>query len=274
MADLTSPYTGAKFVFHTVEHSGEWTDPGPHAFSDDKGISDVKALLEKREAVRRKAQYEKEQEALVPAASKIVPLGNGHLECRNTDCGRGIYWCKHIEQFVKDGRDASDIWDVLAKNDDNDPVLQGLKLQVPYVPTMGQWALVEFGASHFGNYKMYLLTDAEGKVDMKTGEVPSEFLGFASPGDGRRVLRDMVHTWFLPRIDEKKTCQSTAHSFQAQLDWERQVGLGDSTQKEYLAQCWSVFIKGLCLRCASTDALASDDDLVPDVSAPRRGWTR
>src|SRR3954453_3072956 len=95
-----------------------------------------------RDARVRKAQYEKEWETLSPAASSIVPLSNGHLECRNSDCGQGVYWCKHIERFVSDGRDARDIWTIVED-------LNGLKIQVPYIPTLGQWALVQFGEEHF-----------------------------------------------------------------------------------------------------------------------------
>lgn len=215
---------------------------------------------------RRKAQYEKEWETLMPPASSIVPLTNGHLECRNSDCGRGVYWCKHIERFVSDGRDAHDIW---AETKGGELILTGVKIQVPYVPTMGQWALVEIGEEFHGNYKVYLRTDSE---NGNSKYEAAEFLGFFSPGEGRKVLREMVHNWFLPRLTESNECQSSSHSYQAQMEWQEQVTESDPSKKEYLAQCWSVFLKGLCLRCAAADALSSEDDLVPDVSTGRRGW--
>jgi hypothetical protein len=71
-----------------------------------------------------------------------------------------------------------------------------------------------------------------------------------------------------------QTCTATGHSYQAQLEWERMVDMGDPSQKEYLAQCWCVFLRGLCMRCAAADSLAIGDDLVPDVSTAKRSWTR
>jgi hypothetical protein len=96
---------------------------------------------------------------LSPAASSIVPLSNGHLECRNSDCGKGIYWCKHIERFVSDMRDARDVW---AETNNGELSMTGCQIQVPYIPTLGQWALVQFGEEHFGSYKLYLVTSSEG----------------------------------------------------------------------------------------------------------------
>lgn len=244
-----------------------------------KAFAEAKVDLDKfkaeREARWRKEQYEKEWETLSPSSSSIVPLNSGHLECQNSDCGIGTYWCKHIEQYVKDGRDAQSIWDEARPNQGDTLSLTGVKIQVPYVPTLGQWALVEFGDQTHGNYKMYLHW-GDGKADIRTGEIPGvDFLGFFSSGEGRRVLRDMIHAWFLPRISENSVCMATAHSFQAQMDWNRDVIESSPNRKEYLAQCWSVLTKNMCLRCAAADIVSTGkDDLVPDVSASRRGGWR
>lgn len=210
---------------------------------------------------------------LMPASFSIVPLNSGHLECQNSDCGTGTYWCRHIEQYVRDERDAQSIWDEARPKQGDALSMTGVKIQVPYVPTLGQWALVEVGTESHGNYKVDLHW-GDVKTDIRTGEIQGvDFLGFFSPGEGRRVLRDMVHAWFLPRIvEEDLQCASTAHSFQAQLEWDRAVTNGTPGQREYLAQCWSVFTKDMCLRCAAADQVTTGDDLVPDVSAGRRGW--
>lgn len=188
---------------------------------------------------------------------------NGHLECR--DCGMGTYWCNHIQNYIQKGEDAHDLWKTSAE-------IYGLRIQVPYVPTLGQWALVEIGTEHFGSYKLYLHLDFEGKVNINTGEPDTEFLGFISPGDGRRVMREMVHAWFLPRLTEKNQCISASHNFKAQMQWDREVTNSDPSKKEYLAQVWSVHFKGMCLRCAAVSETAGTDDLVPDVRTGRRSW--
>lgn len=194
----------------------------------------------------------------------IKPSRNGHLECR--DCGIGTHWCEHIEWYVQEGLDQKDIWD---ETEDGTLSLTGVRLMVPIIPRLSQWADVGFGAEHHGNYKMELLLDS--KVDIKTGEVPSEFLGFFSPGEGRMVLRSMVLTWFAPRDVEIKECQATTHDFQAQMSWERDHKKG--RERERLAQHWSVFTKGFCLRCAAISDAIGGDDLVPDGGrAGRSPW--
>lgn len=188
----------------------------------------------------------------------VTQTSNGHLECR--DCGLGTNWCEHIREFCEEGHDADLIWiertDVRTGEIKTEPVTP--KIEVPYVPTQSQWARVLIDDENLGNWKLYFVGH---------GDETRDFIGFVSPGEGRSVMRGMVHAWFWPKIDPKAECKSSSHSFSAQQAWERDLKEG-ATASRHLAQRFSVHTTGMCLVCAGTSV--NGDDLVPDVSSPRR----
>lgn len=202
-----------------------------------------------------------------PRTYRVVQMDNGHLECR--DCGTGTTWCEHVQSFVMDGQDAKLIWD---ETQDGTVSLEGVRIMVPVVPTLSQWATLRFGDEHFGNYKMNLLTDSGANVN--NGQDPVVFLGFFSPGEGRAALRSMLFAWFEPMRATLGECKSTTHSFAAQMQWDADVTkAGAANDRRRLAQQWSVFTTGYCLQCVSVHAAVSGDDLIPDGGG-RSGWRR
>jgi hypothetical protein len=196
------------------------------------------------------------------AMASIHEARNGHLECL-TD-GSGTYWCEHIQDMLTAGEDAKSIW--------ANSTLGGLRLQVPYVPTLNQWATVELGAEHFGNYEVYLLPFLDKYGDEKETK---ELLGYFSPGEGRQVLRNMIHAWFQPqmyRADKIGQCIMTGHSYASQVLWKEDIDQA-STDSRRVAQLWSVYTTGFCLPCRGVADYATGDDLVPDPSRNLpRGW--
>ena len=167
----------------------------------------------------------------------VSQSSNGHLECR--DCGMGTRWCEHIQEVCESGADSALIW--VDKTDLNSGEIvtepKHDRIEIPYVPTQEVFARVQIEDENLGNWKMYYI-GREGK--------DHSFIGFVSPGEGRAVMRGMVHAWFLPRIDESAECKSSSHSFVAQQAWERDLKSGANAQR-HLAQRWFIHTTGMCL---------------------------
>lgn len=189
----------------------------------------------------------------------VTQKSSGHLECR--DCGLGTNWCQHIQEVCEAGADAALIWkqqtDITTGEIRVQPALD--RIQIPYVPTQQQYVRVQFEDENLGNWKMFYIG--------RDGQDHS-FIGFVSPGEGRAVMRTMVHAWFWPRIDTKAECKAAGHSFVAQQTWERDIKSGSNSAR-HLAQRFSIHATDLCLVCAGI-ASTDDADLIPDVGGGRR----
>lgn len=173
---------------------------------------------------------------------------NGRLTCK--DCQS--LWCEHMEDVVFNHLDTETLWGWGLKDNET---LAGQPVYVPIVPTVNQWAEVEFGDPLGVGYKLYLKTppnDPWVTVDF--------FLGFISPGEGRQVIRGMIGSWFetnMEAIGSLTKCRATSHDFAAERTFKR-----DLENSRSFAQRWCLYATGFCLTCsAKVDTV---DDLVPD----------
>lgn len=176
----------------------------------------------------------------------ITEKPNGSVECfvHGSDP-----WCRDIEEYVQEVRDAPKIWA------DVEP---GKKIHVPYIPTQELWVICEFGEEMPGGYKFYLQL-----------QLQNAFLGFVSPGEGRRVMREMVHNWFVPRINKTIECSSSSHGVAEHRLLKEHMR--DTSMA--IAEHWSIQLhEGMCLMCTKklNSVIYGASDLVPDVSGGRR----
>lgn len=153
------------------------------------------------------------------------------------------YWCPHIEDWLQAGSDAPEFWED-AWND-KIPVL------VPYIPSYHQWATCKLGP----------VTNASRTLHLEFRN-SQEFIGFVNEHEGRFVFRSMLHDWFQPRIDYDASCQSTSHSYDAEMGWQADMK-GKDVQRRF-AQRWSVANDSRCLQCAGAIVAIDDEDLIPD----------
>jgi hypothetical protein len=186
------------------------------------------------------------------ARTRTVRLGFTRTWMPQCSVHPGDDWCSHIEEWIKDGDDASLFWDDVAPID-----MTGVPIPVPVIPTADQWVNVRFGEfnSAVRAYPIELYTE------IMSADQPGIFLGFIGLGEGRLVMRQMVWQWFqgylatVPKI----VCSDRKHGFKEQLVWEKAM----NDPKRNLEEAFCVTNKGSCMACSARKEADTFDDLVP-----------
>ena len=141
-------------------------------------------------------------------------------------------WCSHIKTAVQGGMDS-------------DWIFTPGHLIVPMFPTYDLFSEVRIEETIIAGGRKLL-------VPVQTGgnfTADLDFVGFISPGEGRRVVRTMLIDWArnnyrAPGDKEGLQCRSKMHGMEA----ERALKQDISTSYQ-AAVMWSVVTDGLCLHC-------------------------
>jgi hypothetical protein len=172
-----------------------------------------------------------------------------------------------MEASVKQREDAATIWEIFDKELSSD--LQGHfphhTLFIPISPTNKLWAEVEVFRSAMIPSAMAMLLMGSG---IKSGVIAD--LGYLNRGDGRNVIRSIITDWFQGKVDGKLICQSAAHNFSHEMQWQKNV---ESAHMK-LFENWSIYFNEQCLSCFQRNMQVRNqwpDDLVPDDE--QRKWS-
>jgi hypothetical protein len=182
---------------------------------------------------------------------RLTTFGIGTVLCW---CDRAP-WCEHVEVMVREGQDLLD--GVLADFETG-------TISVPFIPSHGIWVPVRF--SQIDGRYAWMLWIADSILDMEDG-----FLGVIGPGEGRAVVRGMIHTWSLKyRLPDLK-CTMSSHGYKSEMAIRAHSG----DKAWAAAHEWTLRWEHKCLPCHLHGSTFGEsfDDLVPDLGpASRRSW--
>jgi hypothetical protein len=181
---------------------------------------------------------------------EIKSLNNGHLKC--SGCEK--YWCSHIQFAIMGGLDRDDLWDNLSSDSG---LLSDTLIMVPYVPALEIWPKVQIREEEAGGRAIYL-------SHPETGD--DEHLGTLFPGEGRNVIRDLIHNWFVPQqftAEGKRfelVCKSTSHKIMEQSKLQAHM----KSEKFIYGELWLIKFTHMCHSCNVIHEQAMSG-LVPSV---------
>jgi hypothetical protein len=181
----------------------------------------------------------------------VISTSDTHLRCSECE----MVWCDHIKQAIRETTDSVLIW-----TDDMPEIIA-----VPYVPSSDLWvevALREPEKATFQYKEVFLVSPRDASL--------YDRLGTLMPGEGREVLRELVHNWFLMEIADDKgelremVCRKTTHArADARARWKKIRNSVKSDQGPWLAEMWSITWWKACTFCRDLQQQAMDPDLVP-----------
>jgi hypothetical protein len=178
----------------------------------------------------------------------VTDRSTGHLFCG--ECN--LVWCKHIQEFIVENQDQRLIW--------NDPGYSYWMIMIPYVPAADIWVPVEIDdeLDKLGGRKVELL-------DPESTSATGVILGTISPGEGRAVIRDLLHNWFMLQVSDPDTgkplkpfCNQGTHKFLEETKFRAHM----KDERFRWAELWSLHWYQACISCRAF--LASLPDLVPE----------
>lgn len=169
----------------------------------------------------------------------------GHLGCG--ECK--TVWCQHIERALRKNWDQEQVWEF------PDSIL---RLMIPYIPTEHIWASVDVQERSENGSRAVMLLNPVDSTDVT-------ILGNIFPGEGRIVIRDLLHNWFQLQLYHPATgkplafaCNQGTHKYQQEITYARNM---DSETSRW-TELWTIYWWGACLSCkAILDTVA---DLVPE----------
>jgi hypothetical protein len=171
----------------------------------------------------------------------IVSLDRaGQLYCDT----HATIWCSDIEQVLRDNLDTESLW--------SDPYYTDKTVSIPILPSHSLWNAVRL--DRVNNLRAYSVTQLGMKGDR------DDFVGFIHPGEGRRVVRNMLFEWF-NQVKVNLTCPSEHHRFAQQRAFENNL----REPKTRMAEQWCLWGYRMCLSCvaASASPVGGFSDLVP-----------
>lgn len=179
--------------------------------------------------------------------TEVWVLPSSRLECG--DCHES--WCKHIQAALIANADGDDLWDNL---------LESYEMEIPMIPTAGQWVHVILEPAL--NFNSRVFEVVLGLPDSLGGTAPGDtvFIGHIHPGEGRMVIRSMIFDWFRGHVDlAGLECHSSSHKMQAEAQWQNDMKQPETA----VTQQWSVWASSQCRTCAA--GMNNFDDLVPEA---------
>lgn len=183
-----------------------------------------------------------------------VTSQNGVLQCSvRQHEGVGIrHWCDHIRSCIEGEDDATWCFDPGA-------------LIVPMFPTSDMYAEVRIDDKVTAGGRRLLIPVQDGG----NYSPDQDFVGFISPGEGRKVIRSMLLNWAEAKVrrpgdPDGAECRSSMHGVTAENRLKQMYQNAQSKQSRNMQaiNTWSVADVGVCVMCAAT---ASSPDLVPDL---------
>jgi hypothetical protein len=187
-----------------------------------------------------------------PTTVKILSTSDGHLMCQL----HRQHWCDHVKEAIQSDLEVADLWSEVGTQ--NELGYDVTTVMVPYCPVLNVWAKVDLRVQA-GEGRVAWLVPPDGGG--------AERLGILFPGEGRNILRQMIHNWFVPKqynlvgrdagTPIKLRCRASSHAPVQQNELTTNL---HSENTEW-GERWLIFYTGMCHACV---VIQSDiADLVP-----------
>lgn len=186
---------------------------------------------------------------------------DGYQRC---EAHSSFTWCTDIEFAVKEGLDAETLWSNILSTSQK---LQHI-IQVPIVPSCRIWQAVVLEPMQIGQTETN--NAAEILYHFLDGEEFTPGLGYLNPGEGLRVLREVIIDYYRGILEDRGsfTCRDGSHGFTQQMAYEASLDGENGPGK--LAEKISIVLTNKCTACNATNAGIDFADLVPPDQTKRK----
>lgn len=169
----------------------------------------------------------------------------------------GVDHCSHRQDVIRHNLDADQMWGMSGVPDE---------ILIPIMPSMGIYAHLSIQEidDNPDMVSVYYVSERKGNAIIQ-----SDFLGFFSRGEGRKMLRMMMLNYLEVKFIEIDKCKGPRHGITEERIWRANQG----NLMQHFKDQYNVWHYNLCTACFDKKpAYSSDDDLIPEADQPKANW--
>lgn len=173
----------------------------------------------------------------LPDGVEVIMKSDGHLACKTDN---GTVWDRHIKLVVVNDLDVPILWEDITESFES-LHKDAYSFMVPYMPEMEIFVQVELKEPVGTGRTIYLISPDSG--------TPFR-VGTLFPGEGRNIVRNLIHQWFISQISgpkgmKKFRCEASSHNPRQQALLEAHL----KNEAKALGEQWLLMFTKMCYSC-------------------------